>query len=229
MTTVEGRTDSVAHAESVDWARVQAASGLIFATFLAVHLATTFSAIFSPDAFTAVQRTMRIGYQFVVLEIGIAAAVLVHIVAGIKRWRRLGPQAGRARRLHRWTAVFLALVIFEHVTGTRGLNLYSGADTGFGAVSFTLHWFPEWFAPYYLVLGSAGIFHALYGGLTALSRFGWHPAIRLRGSAALWWTSAIGVGAIGLALAAFAGLLYAVPDAFDNDYARFYLDTLGEG
>lgn len=229
MTTLEGAADAGASGEAVDWARVQAVSGLAFFAFLTVHLATTFSAILGPEAFTAVQRTMRVGYQFILLEAGIAVAVLVHITAGVKRWRRLGTQAGLARRLHRWTAVFLALVIFEHVTGTRGLNLYSGADTGFGAVSFTLRWFPEWFAPYYLVLGAAGIFHALYGGLTAISRLGWHRAIHLRGTSVLWWTFAIGVATVAVSLAGFAGLLYTVPDAFDNDYAQFYLDALGDG
>jgi len=41
--------------------------------------------------------------------------------------------------------VLLLLFVFGHMAATRGVTLWSGADAGFGAVSFSLHWLPAWF------------------------------------------------------------------------------------
>jgi len=208
-------------------ARLQALSGLAFGAFLAAHLATTLAAAFGPETFTSVQHTLRRLYQWPVLEIALVLALLVHVGAGLAGWRGLSAGTGRRRRLHRASAVLLLLFVFGHMAATRGVTLWSGADAGFGAVSFSLHWLPAWFVPYYLVLGAAGLYHGWYGALTALQRLGGTGAGRLRASKGFWWPVALGIPALALALAGFGGWLYAIPDPFHNDFARAYLELFG--
>jgi succinate dehydrogenase/fumarate reductase cytochrome b subunit len=208
---------------AVPWRRLQVASGVAFSVFLVVHLAATFSAPLGPGAFDRVQGFGRALYQVPVIEVLLAVTVAVHVLAAIMRARGGVPAVRGRRRLHRVAGMFLALIIVEHVAGTRLPAWLGGADASFVGPAFTLAWLPEWFAPYYFVLAVAGMAHGLYGVLTALGERGVRGALAVREGHAYPVLLALGAGATLLALAAFAGVLFPIEDPFDSDFARWYL------
>lgn len=213
------------------WRRVQVASGVAFSLFLVLHLAATFSAPFGAAAFDRVQGFGRAIYQVPVLEVLLAVTVALHVLAAVMRARSGGVPAVRGRRrLHRIAGVFLAVIIVEHVAGTRLPAWVGGADASFVGPAFTLAWLPQWFAPYYFVLAVAGMAHGLYGGLTALGERGVRRALAVRDGHAYPVLLGLGACATLLALAAFAGLLFPIADPFDSDFGRWYLSfTSGDG
>lgn len=59
--------------------KLQAITGLIFATFVAVHLLNTWLAGLGPAAYDGVQVALRQVYQFIFVEVLILSALLVHV------------------------------------------------------------------------------------------------------------------------------------------------------
>lgn len=214
---------------TIDWPRVQAISGLCFAAFLALHLAATVSAIFGEAAFTFVQHAGRRIYQFPLLELGLVTAFAVHLVAAWKMRQRArsAVRNNLRRRLHRYAAIYLLLFVAGHALATRGVSLAGNVDSGFDAVAFSIAWVPAWFLPYYFFLAMAGLYHAWWGSLTALSRLGWKAPGALRARSAFWLLPVAGLLLVPLALARFAGLLGDVGDPMASEYARYYLSLFG--
>lgn len=225
MAEQELAPDTAAARRSIDWPRIQAISGLCFAAFLALHLAATVSAIFGEAAFTFVQHAGRPIYQFPLLELGLVAAFAAHIVAAwqLRQRARSALRGNLRRRLHRYTAIYLLLFAAGHALATRGVSLAGNVDSGFDAVAFSIAWVPAWFLPYYFLLAMAGLYHAWWGSLTALSRLGWKAPGALRARPAFWLLPVAGLLLIPLALARFAGLLGDVGNPMVSDYARYYL------
>ncbi len=214
------------------WQRVQAVSGLTFAVFLIAHLGNTLFALGGANAYDAVQEMLRTVYQFPAIEILLLGVVLpAHITAGIARarLRRRSERSGTstAIRRHRVAGWFLLVVIYGHVAAVRLPPLLFEAPLGFSGVSFTVHWLPVWFYPYYFVLALAGFYHLFIGSPLALSRCGFRvrpPTVHMAASAA-----AFGAVAFALALLAFGGVVINVDDPFASDYARIVLDFMHRG
>jgi succinate dehydrogenase/fumarate reductase cytochrome b subunit len=200
--------------------KVQAASGMIFAVFLAAHLVNTWVAVAGPGIYAAMQRTLSLGYQAPVLEWLILGSVLVHAGCAVIRWRRetRGKLPWRGR-LHRYAGVFLLLVIGGHVTAVRLLPGYYGFQPGFEGVAFSLELLPGFFYPYYLLLGLAGAYHGLNGLILAAGRLGLRLQVPPR-----WVYAGAGAAAVltVAALLAFGGVLFEVADPWQSDFARLY-------
>ena len=186
-------------------ARVQAASGLVFAVFLTLHLVNTALAAFGPAPYDAAQRSLRRLYQGYLPETVLTVALALHIGAGVTRARRRrghGRPATRRVRVHRWAGWFLALVIVGHVAATRGVDLLFGAAPGFEGVAYVTQRFPLFFVPYYTALALCGLYHLTHGGGVAL-RLLWPQAPRPPRALRRLWLG-IGVVAIVAAVASFA-------------------------
>lgn len=200
--------------------KIQAASGMLFAAFLAAHLINTWVAVAGPGAYAALQRVLSFGYQAPVLEWLILAAVLVHAGCAVIRWRResRGMRPWRTR-LHRYAGIFMVVFIAGHVTAVRFLPAIFGIRPRFEGVAFSLELLPGYFYPYYLLLGLAGAYHGLNGLAIAAARLG-RPVSLPR-----TWLYA-GAGAAGVltlvALLAFGGVLFDVADPWQSDFARLH-------
>lgn len=206
-------------------ARVQAVSGLLFSLFALTHLTNTALAVVGADLYNGFQTAARSVYQSPLLEIALIATLVVHIVSGILRMRgRVGSKAKPPLRLrlHRYAAYYLAIFIFGHIAATRLPALLADAPPFFAGVSFSMHFAPWWFYPYYGLLGIAGLYHAFYGIPVALGVIGIRTPQFMRRGPGFWVPVTAGAGVIVAALLAFGGFLYEIDDPFDNDFARAY-------
>lgn len=229
MTRTEHHSGAIAEHATLDWPRIQAISGLYFAAFLTLHMAATISAVFGEAAFTFVQHAGRRLYQLPIVELGLIAALAMHLVSAWKlRNRARGAvRSHTRRRLHRYAGVYLVLFVAGHALATRGVSLAGNVDSGFDAVAFSIAWVPAWFLPYYFLLAMAGLYHAWWGSLTALARLGWKAPGALRTRAAFWLLPGAGLVLIPLALARFAGLFGDIGNPMQSEYARYYLALFG--
>lgn len=206
-------------------ARVQAVSGLLFSLFALVHLSNTALAVVGADLYDSFQGAARGVYQWPFLELTLIGTLVVHIVSGILRMRaRRGSKAKPPLRLrlHRYAAYYLAVFIFGHIGATRLPALLADAPPFFAGVSFSMHFAPWWFYPYYALLGIAGLYHAFYGIPVALGVLGVRAPRFIRKGPGFWVPVTAGAGVIVAAVLAFGGFLYEIDDPFDNDFARAY-------
>jgi succinate dehydrogenase/fumarate reductase cytochrome b subunit len=209
-------------------ARLQAISGLVFLAFVTVHLLNLMLAARGPAAYNGFQRALRPVYQYPLLEIAlIAAPLLVHVVAGVRRLRHgPAPRAWRAR-LHRWAGVFLLVVIFGHIAAVRGPSLVAGVYPEFEGLEISMWLVPYFFYPYYALFAVAAVYHGLNGAGVGLGILGVRVPRAVR-AGWTFWTPA--VAAMGLALAGLLGIggwLYPLPDPTDTDVARLAERLLG--
>lgn len=144
-------------------AKVQAISGLCFALFLVLHLATTVSGVGGPATYDGTLASLRAIYRAhpIVEFLLIGASAAVHITCAIlqfNRRRKSGPHPKPPfrLRLHRWSGYFLMLAIVGHVFATRVMPS-GAADYSYLAFS-VLNW-PVFINPYYFALGLAGSIH----------------------------------------------------------------------
>lgn len=210
---------------NVRLAKVQAVTGLLFSLFALVHLTNTALAVLGADLYDGFQGSARLVYQLPLLELALIGALVVHIVSGILRIRaRRGSKAKPSLRLrlHRYSAYYLAVFVFGHIAATRLPALLADAPPFFAGVSFSLHFMPWWFYPYYALLGIAGLYHTFYGIPVALGALGVHAPQAIRRGAGFWVPVGVGAVVIVTALLGFGGVLYEIGDPFDNDYARSY-------
>lgn len=203
--------------------RIQALSGVVIATFVVMHLINTWLAPAGPGPYLALQQALSSVYQAPVVEWLVLGAIVAHIGCAVMRWieergTRRGPRPWRAR-LHRYSGIFLMVVIGGHVTAVRILPGYFGIRPGFDGIAFSLQLLPGFFYPYYWLLGVAGAYHALNGLTMAAGRLGWRW--RLPGG---WlFAGAATAGALTLAaLLAFGGVLFDVGDPWQSDFAGLY-------
>jgi succinate dehydrogenase/fumarate reductase cytochrome b subunit len=209
------------------WARVQAGSGLVFAGFAGVHLANQWLASLGPAAYDGFQAAARGVYQHPVAELTLVAApLLVHVVAGVRRMRLRGLRrrpGGWRMRLHRLTGYLLLAVIFGHVLATRGPSLAYDFFPGFAGVSFSLWWLPGVFYPYYALFGASALYHGINGTLLALHALGLRADTSIPGGRrGLWLPVGLGSALLVLALLALGGQLFPIADPTQNDYARMW-------
>ncbi|MDH3655249.1 MAG: hypothetical protein OEN21_13335 [Myxococcales bacterium] len=205
--------------------RIQAVSGLLFSLFALVHLSNTALAVLGPDLYNGFQSSARRVYQWPLLELALVTTLIVHITSGVLRMR--GRRGSKAKpplrlRLHRYAAYYLAIFVFGHMAATRLPALLADAPPFFGGVSFSLHFMPWFFYPYYALLGIAGLYHLCYGVPVALGVLGIRAPQAIRRGPGFWIPISAGATLIVLALLGFGGALYEIDDPFDNDFARAY-------
>lgn len=206
--------------------RLQAISGIVFGAFLATHLVNTWMAAFSPAAYDGAQALLRVVYQSRLLEPLIFGALALHVIAAVLRKRAGRPApATRRARWHRNAGVFLAVFVGGHIVAVRGASAFADVFPGFAGLSFTLEYVPGYFYPYYLLFGSAALYHGINGLAIAAARLGWRVPLEGR---MLAGATLAGTALMLIALLGFGGVLYAVADPYDNDYARLVLGLLGE-
>ena len=207
------------------WARVQAASGLVFAAFGTLHLINLATAMLGPAAYNGMQRFMRPVQHFPPVEVLlIIVPVLVHVVAAVMRIRarpsRGAPQKNRTLRWHRYAGYFLALFIAGHIGATRLPAIIYGIYPEFEGVAFTFQFIPQYFYPYYTLLTLAGLVHLAVGLPLALRTLGMRAPSPLRIGRRFW----LPVGATALillgGLAGLSGHLFPVADLGDIPYAQ---------
>ncbi|MEM7154297.1 MAG: hypothetical protein AAF799_15735 [Myxococcota bacterium] len=213
--------------------RAQAISGLVFATFLFLHLLNLMVSAFGPGLYDAFQIRVRPLYQFPLFEIGgLLTALLIHIAAGVARIRQRPRTRNWSRlplrtRLHRMSAYFLLLVIFGHMAATRAPSLLDDVHLGFIGVSFALVYLPGFFVPYYILLGLTGLYHGTYGVIMSLKALGVRvPSVSRLGNR-FWVPLGAAALLVVLGVLSFGGVLYAIDDPFQSDFARYAAERFG--
>lgn len=218
--------------------KVQAASGLLFALFLTVHLGNQMLAALGPAAYDDAQRSLRGGYQAPPIELALVILpMLIHAGAGVLRIftrRQTKQQTGHQApanlpaRLHRISGIILLIFFIGHVTATRGASLVYGVFPGFAGVAFTLRWVPAYFWPYYTGFALAGLYHLIYGLSVALPVLGLKSGLSaLRRPALLVpLVATLGLFLI-LGLLAQGGILADVGTPEKSPYAQLILRLFG--
>ncbi len=216
--------------------KLQAITGLIFATFVAVHLLNTWLAGLGPAAYDGVQVALRQVYQFVFVEVLILSALLVHVVAGVMRIVKEPKRTLTVRaRVHRYAGFFLMLVIVGHILAVRGPSVFFDVYPGFAGLAFSIEFLPGFFYPYYLLLGMAGFYHALNGSGIALQRLRGRSGGRIGElgrrfvlpQRRLALASSVAALVMVVSLLGFGGVWFDVGDVASSDFARLAKELLG--
>ncbi|MFT5151000.1 MAG: succinate dehydrogenase/fumarate reductase cytochrome b subunit [Planctomycetota bacterium] len=132
--------------------RIQAISGLVFGTFLILHLVNTLCASGGQESYDGVIDSVRAYYQWPLTEAGVVGIFgLVHIAIGLRcaLARRRSKRAFRAEGgapppvptwspIHRVTGWFLLFVIFSHFLATRGPGLMLDQPLDPSYIAFSL-------------------------------------------------------------------------------------------
>ena len=199
--------------------RVQAASGLGFAFFLALHLATTVSAVGGPASYDGTLASLRAVYRAhpIVELLLIGATAATHITCAILqivRRRRTGPHPSPplVLRIHRWAGYFLMLAIVGHVYATRVMPAMAESGADFSYLAFSILAWPYFIKPYYYALGLAGAIHLGLGlgyAMTAL------------GPRSPWIRKASAAGAGIAAALVVAGVTGMIARSAEADRSRF--------
>lgn len=161
---------------------IQAASGSAFGTFALLHLGNIAAAHFQASGFNNVERIVRYYYQNPILEpLLIIGSLGVHAISSyilvFRRWKKQKnaqtEPVDLSETLHRLSGYFLSVSVPIHALATRLPSLLYGPDysADFSLISFTLRAYPWFFYPYFYLLGSSGLYHAVFGGLKSIDRF----------------------------------------------------------
>ena len=206
--------------------KIQAATGILFALFLVVHLFNTWLAAFGPQVYDSVQGVVRVVYQFPPLEALLLAALAVHMVVGVMRIVKEPKRDLNWRgKLHRYAGFFLMVFIAGHITAVRGSSWFYDVYPGFAGLAFSIEAIPGYFYPYYFLLGVAGFYHGLNGLGIALTRLGWTWRLS---SGQLRTASMVATVLMTVALLGLGGVLFDVGDPSQSDFAALALEIVGE-
>lgn len=213
--------------------RVQAISGLFFATFLILHLANLMAATLGQHTYDLYMRTLRWYYQHPLVEIFVVGtASLTHIFASLTRGfqrrknERLKGQFNRPSlrlRLHRYSGYFIFLAFFGHVLATRSPSLIFGKNVDLSFLHFSLTIMPWFFYPYYILLGTAGIYHLTNGVISALRLL----KVKIPKSAAapssrmFWIWSGLGLTITIFSVLSIGGILIEIDSARYEEWKMF--------
>jgi len=215
---------------------LQAASGIAFASFLALHLLNALFANTGQGAYDEVLRVFRIFYQHPLIEPTlIFSSLLVHSGLGISqviiRWKRQREIRSSSFRLpislllHRWSGYVLLSLVGSHVAMTRLPSVLSSSNpsSSFAHIGWHLESHPWIFLPYYLLLSSAGVIHAALGTARAMEiLFSWSGWRRNRGATVCAATMA-SLAIVGCASAVFAFRGSFFPVSIDPGSRRIFL------
>jgi len=208
--------------------KLQAVSGLIFATFLLLHLANTWLAALGPAVYDPLQRVLRGIYQFAPIEAVMLAALATHLATGISRLL-IEPKRhlNRRARWHRYAGFFLLLVIAGHITAVRGASWFYGVYPEFAGLAFSISAVPGYFYPYYYLLALAGLYHGVNGSGIAISRL--KPG-SVRPLPARWLLRITLTGAVfsATALLGLGGWFFPLGNVDDSEFAGLAIDIAQE-
>lgn len=138
--------------------RWQAATGLFVAVFVTLHLVNTWLAVFGPTVYNPVQQAFGSLYQWLPFEALLILAIYSHLIIGITRIVREPKRKLTARsRWHRYSGIFLALVITGHIGAVRGASWFADVWPRFDGIAFTLDYLGEVFLPYYFSARDGGL------------------------------------------------------------------------
>lgn len=219
-------------ATELRWIRTQAASGMTFSVFLAIHLANNLLGSAGPETYDAFQAGARVFYQnpffeFVVVLIPLVVHMVASVVRIVRRRRRNLPRPGLRLRLHRYSGWFLLAIITGHVSATRGIGFFFDAPAGFGALNFSLALMPYIFVPYYILLGSLGTYHLLNGLTIATRVFGARLPSALTHGPGFWVPVGGAALAFVVAVLSFWGVFFDIDRELWGEFARLYSEFTG--
>lgn len=215
------------------WIRIQAASGLVFSLFLALHLVNTMSASGGEATYNAFQDGARRFYQTALFEVLLVATPLVtHLTASIVRIvrRRRSGRAGKPAlrtRLHRYTGWFLLVVIAGHAGATRIVPLATATQVRFGDLNFTTVLYGVAFSIYYLSLGLCGTYHLLNGLTIATRVFGLQLPDGLAKGPGFWIPAGGLMVAVAFGVASFSGWIFPIDPEVWGDSSAWLAGLLG--
>ena len=202
--------------------KIQAASGAVFALFVAIHLVNTALAAFGVTACDTYQEAVRGIYQAFVIEVLLLSALVVHIACGVTRMiQERGRVLNTRAKWHRYSGLFLMVFIGGHIMAVRGPSWFYGIYPGFEGLAFSIDFAPYYFFPYYFLLGVAGFYHALNGLSIGLPRLN----LRLRiESPILLRATAVASVVMMAALLGLAGVWTDVGAPYDSEFAKLALE-----
>ena len=202
--------------------KVQAASGAIFAAFVAIHLFNTALAAFGLTAYDTFQEAVRGIYQAFVIEVLLLSALMVHVVCGVVRMiKERGRPLNTRAKWHRYSGIFLLLFVGGHIMAVRGPSWFYGIYPGFEGLAFSIDFAPYYFFPYYFLLGVAGFYHALNGLSIGLPRL--NLRIRIENPMLLRATAASAMVMLA-ALLGLAGIWTDVGAPYESEFAKLALE-----
>jgi succinate dehydrogenase/fumarate reductase cytochrome b subunit len=215
---------------------LQAISGLTFASFSTVHLGghllSNFSFRWSDQALFANRELFRSP----IVELGlIGSSLVIHVFTSawlffIRPTQRessiaIVRQRQQEIQLHRYSGYILAGLMCTHITYTRILPFVVLDDPEVLDLTFVTHSFSSLIMyPYYIILGTTGMYHTLYGLVQSiqvlkLSRF------QLKPGRWLFW-SKVFTGVIISTVLALSGLYERVPLPLHDIYEKLTLWSL---
>lgn len=134
------------------WRQVHYFSGLLLATFVAIHLTNHLLAGFSPATHIAFMTATRLVYRHPVVETALLAAVTLQISTGIGLVRSVSRRNSHAwSRLHIGSGLYLAFFLVIHVSVIMAGRFIWHLDTNlyFGAAGLNHYPHQLFFIPYY--------------------------------------------------------------------------------
>lgn len=197
--------------------QIQAATGLLFAVFLGLHLVNTWLAMLGPAAYDGLQSVLRGFYQFAPFEALLLAALAVHLAVGLLRiFSEPKRMLNRRARWHRYAGLFLMLFIGGHILAVRGSSWFYDIYPGFAGLAFSIDAVPGYFYPYYFLLAVAGLYHGLNGAFIALGRLGVTATLN---TPALARVTLAGAALTLMALGGLGGWYYDVGNVSESEFA----------
>ncbi len=206
--------------------KIQAASGIVFLTFVIIHLANTWLAMFGAAAYDSFQAVVRLYYQNLVIESVLLGALLLHIVVGLTRIIREPKRDLTTRaKWHRYAGFFLMIFIGGHIFAVRGPSWFLDVYPGFAGLAFSIDFAPYYFFPYYALLAVAGFYHGLNGMSIGLNRLGWRLPLPDRG---IKLATVAASAATVAALLGFYGAWTDVGDPSSSEFAKLVMGLIDE-
>jgi len=231
----------------------QAGSGAVFGSFLSLHLANAVCANMGYETYNRVLGIFRLYYQNRLTEPILLGSGLVHMTISAIRFNRRQQMNATLQkhanddytrpektnepltsfskfvstlsplRLHRYAGLYLQVVIIGHVAATRLPYVLYGKLADFSLVAWSLKMWPFAFYPYYILLGSCGLYHLSFGIQQAAKVFDIKLPKAISPKKKLFWVG-IGVGAVALisAVLAFGGAYFEIPKERFVEHRRLY-------
>lgn len=202
-------------------AKIQAISGLCFAAFLVLHLATIVSAVGGAASYDSTLASLRTIYrahpivEFTLIGLSAAVHLTCALLQILKRRKTPHPTPSLRLRIHRFSGYFLMIVIVGHVFATRVMPALGEGPADYSYLAFSVLMWPALINPYYYALGLAGAIHFGLGlgfAASTLAPRSWGEAATRRASIAATAVAGILV---------FAGVTGIIAGAAKADQARF--------
>jgi len=213
--------------------KMQAASGLVFATFLFLHLINSISSHKGQVFYDTVQSKFRLYYQNPFVEIVIVlGSLLIHFLSNILLFylrNENKPEkipdsklsSGSASKYQRYSGLVLAVIVGLHATFTRILPYLHGQIADFQTVSFTVEIFPIIFYPYYIFYGINAIYHLSHGFLQSTQVLGLRTGNWVKETQSISFKIFVAIASLAIisAVMAFGGIYYS--DINRSKYPEF--------